>query len=204
MIKEGYTMDESNLTREELRKRTARAEAYDWLQCIVSAMLICVLIFVFLARVVGVIGSSMNPTLNDGDMLIISDLFFTPKQGDIVVLRKESFKDEPLVKRVIAVAGQMVDIDFNEGVVYVDGKALQEDYAAEPTLRQLDFSGPVTVPEGTVFLMGDNRNDSTDSRSSRIGFVDVRYIMGKAYLLVLPGADPVTEKKQLSRIGWLY
>jgi signal peptidase I len=197
-------MDESNLTREELRKRTARAEAYDWLQCIVSAMLICVLIFVFLARVVGVIGSSMNPTLNDGDMLIISDLFYTPKQGDIVVLRKESFKDEPLVKRVIAVAGQTVDIDFNEGVVYVDGVALAEDYTAEPTLRQLDFSGPVTVPEGTVFLMGDNRNDSTDSRSSRIGFVDVRYIMGKAYLLILPGADPVTEKKQLSRIGWLY
>jgi len=121
-----------------------------------------------------------------------------------VVLRKESFKDEPLVKRVIAVAGQTVDIDFGEGVVYVDGKALEEDYVAEPTLRQLDFSGPVTVPEGFVFLMGDNRNDSTDSRSSRIGFVDVRYIMGKAYFLILPGADPVTQKKQLGRIGWLY
>jgi signal peptidase I len=197
-------MDECNLTREEIKKRASLAEAYDWLQCIVSAMLICVLVFVFLARVVGVIGSSMNPTLNDGDMLIISDLFFTPKQGDIVVLRKESFKDEPLVKRVIAVAGQTVDIDFSEGVVYVDGKALEEDYVAEPTLRQLDFSGPVTVPEGFVFLMGDNRNDSTDSRSNRIGFVDVRYIMGKAYLLILPGADPVTEKKQMGRIGWLY
>lgn len=197
-------MDECNLTREEIKKRASRAEAYDWLQCIVSAMLICVLVFVFLARVVGVIGSSMNPTLNDGDMLVISNLFYTPKQGDIVVLRKESFKDEPIVKRVIAVAGQTVDIDFNEGVVYVDDRPLEEDYVAEPTLRQLDFSGPVTVPEGFVFLMGDNRNDSTDSRSSRIGFVDIRYIMGKAYFLILPGADPVTQKKQLGRIGWLY
>jgi signal peptidase I len=197
-------MDEGKRNTAAERRYQARSEAYDWIQSIVSALLICVLIFVFFARIISVEGPSMNPTLYDGDKLLVSDLFYTPKQGDIVILRKESFKDEPIVKRVIAVAGQTIDIDFEKGIVYVDGQALEEDYTAEPTWRSLDFVGPVTVPDGCIFVMGDNRNNSTDSRSDRIGFVDVRYVLGKAYLLLLPGADPVTGKKDLGRIGLLH
>ncbi len=197
-------MDEGKRNMAAEKRYQARNEAYDWIQSIVSALLICVLIFVFIARIISVEGPSMNPTLNDGDKLLVSGLFYTPKQGDIVILRKESFKEEPIVKRVIAVTGQTIDIDFEKGIVYVDGKALEEDYTAEPTWRTLDFEGPVTVPEGCIFVMGDNRNNSTDSRSDRIGFVDLRYVLGRAYLLLLPGADPSTEKKDMSRIGLLH
>ena len=182
-------------------KESARGEVYDWLQCIVSALLICVLVFVFIARLIGVVGSSMYPTLKDGDRIIISRLFYTPQAGDIVVLRKASFKDEPIVKRIIAVAGQTVDFDFDTGAVYVDGVELEEDYINAPTFESLDITGPVTVPEGCVFVMGDNRNASTDSRDARIGCVDTRYIMGRALMLIIPGVDDVTGKRDWSRVG---
>jgi signal peptidase I len=163
-----------------------RSEVYDWIQCVVVALVFCVLLFSFFVRLVDVIGSSMYPTLENADKMLVSDLFYTPKQGDIIVFQKESFMEEPLVKRIIAVAGQTVDIDFDTGTVYVDGQAIDEPYIAEPTNTQLDFYGPVTVPDGCVFVMGDNRNHSNDSRDDRIGFVDVRSIMGKVYLTVYP------------------
>ena len=167
-------------------KRDMRAEVYDWLQCVVSALLFCVIMFVFFARMIGVIGTSMVPTLQDEDKIFISNLFYTPKQGDVVVFRKESFRYDPLVKRIIATAGQTLDIDFERGIVSVDGVELQEDYIKDLTTRRLNFSGPVTVPEGYVFVMGDNRDNSTDSRDTRIGLVDERLIMGKVYFVVLP------------------
>ena len=167
-------------------ERSSGSEVYDWIQCLVSALLICVLVFAFFVRIIGIIGSSMVPTFHDGDSVIISNLFYEPKQGDVVVLRKESFQDKPIIKRVIAVAGQTVDIDFENGIVYVDDQPLGEPYIAEPTLTPLDFDGKITVPEDCVFVMGDNRNNSTDSRSSMIGCVDTRYIMGKVLLRILP------------------
>ena len=100
-----------------------RAEVYDWIQCIIFALVFCVLLFVFGARMVNVVGHSMVPTLEQNDKVIISNLFYHPKQGDIVVLRKQTLMDEPIVKRIIATEGQTVDIDFDDGVVYVDGKA---------------------------------------------------------------------------------
>jgi signal peptidase I len=146
----------------------------------------CVLLFVFVVRMVDVVGTSMVPTLQDNDKMIVSNILYTPKQGDIIVFKKTEFKDEALVKRVIATAGQTVDIDFNRGIVYVDGTALDEPYIAELTTNQIDFVGPQTVPEGCVFVMGDNRNKSTDSRDSRIGMVDTRLVIGKVYLTVFP------------------
>lgn len=178
-------------------------ELYDWVQCIVTALIFGILLFVFILRVVSVVGTSMYPTLCNGDRIITSNLFYTPKAGDIVVVKKSSFGDEPIVKRVIATAGQTVDIDFTTGTVYVDGAALDEPYTAAPTLSQEDFEGPVTVPEGCVFLMGDNRNDSTDSRSSRIGMVDTRCIIGKVYLIIFPGENK-SGVRQFSRIGSAY
>ena len=188
-------MDEYNQNNNSNEKRTveeassaakAKIEIYDWVQCIVYALVACVVVFVFFFRTIDVVGHSMDPTLHEGDKLIVTNLFNTPKYGDIVVLRKESFSDKPIVKRVIATEGQTVDIDFETGIVYVDGEALDEPYTAEPATRALDFDGEVTVPEGCIFVMGDNRNKSTDSRDDAIGMVDTRYIIGREIVRVFP------------------
>ena len=170
----------------EKAPRSTRSDIYDWLQCIVMAIVICVLFFSFIVRLVDVVGNSMYPTLENGDKILVSNLFYKPKQGDIVVFRKDEYREEPLVKRIIAVEGQTVDIDFNLGIVYVDGEALDEPYIAEATANPEDFIGPVKVDEGCVFVMGDNLNASTDSRTSDIGMVDERCIMGKVYFTVFP------------------
>ena len=172
-------------------------ETYEWIQCVVIALICCVLIFVFIARVIDVVGHSMVPTLQDGDKVIITRLAGDYERGDIVVLRKETFREEPIVKRIIAVEGQTIDIDFVSGIVYVDGEALDEPYVNELTYDPEDFESyekPVVVPEGCVFVMGDNRNNSTDSRRETIGFVDERYIMGKVIFRILP----------LSKVGAIY
>ena len=174
--------------------------AYDWLESIVSAIVICILVFLFAFRVVSVSGTSMVPTLHNSEKVVISRFCTAPKQGDIVVLTKESFMEESIVKRVIATAGQTVDIDFDAGIVSVDGVELKEPYTAEPTHRELDFTGPATVPEGCIFVLGDNRNGSTDSRSSRVGMVDTRRIIGRAIFLVLPGEE-ANGSRQWSRFG---
>ena len=163
-----------------------RAEVYDWIQCIIFALVFCVLLFVFGARMVNVVGHSMVPTLEQNDKVIISNLFYHPKQGDIVVLRKQTLMEEPIVKRIIATEGQTVDIDFDDGVVYVDGKALDEPYVSAPVHDRENFEGKITVPKGSVFVMGDNRNASTDSRDARLGCVDTRYIMGRVYFTLFP------------------
>ena len=181
-------------------------EMYEWIQCIVVALICCVIIFVFLARVIDVKGTSMLPNLVEGDKIIITRLAGDYKQGEIVVLRKESFRAEPIVKRIIATGGQTIDIDFVNGVVYVDGEALDEPYINERTYEPEDFeylkqSGDyevtedgLVVPEGFVFVMGDNRNNSSDSRRLTIGCVDERFIMGKAVFRILP----------FSKIGAIY
>ena len=165
---------------------TTRGEIYDWMQSLVFALIICIIVFVFIFRIVDVSGDSMNPTLLNGDKLVVSDVFYKPKQGDIVIFRKDEYKAEALVKRVIATEGQTIEIDFDRGRVYVDGELLDEPYIAEPTRNQLDFQGPQTVPEGCVFFMGDNRNASSDSRKAEIGMVDERLIVGKVLLRVFP------------------
>lgn len=165
---------------------TTRGEIYDWMQSLVFALIICIIVFVFIFRIVDVSGDSMNPTLLNGDKLVVSDVFYKPKQGDIVIFRKDEYKAEALVKRVIATEGQTIEIDFDRGRVYVDGELLDEPYIAEPTHKQLDFQGPQTVPEGCVFVMGDNRNASSDSRRTQIGMVDERLIVGKVLLRVFP------------------
>ena len=165
---------------------TTRGEIYDWMQSLVFALIICIIVFVFIFRIVDVSGDSMNPTLINGDKLVVSDVFYNPKQSDIIIFRKDEYKSEALVKRVIATEGQTIDIDFDRGRVYVDGELIDEPYIAEPTYNQLDFQGPHTVPEGCVFVMGDNRNASSDSRRAEIGMVDERLIVGKVLLRVFP------------------
>ncbi len=178
--------DNSGIQKQNIEKKKTANEALDWLQCIVSALVIAILVFTFFARTTSVVGSSMLPTLEEGDLLLISRLFYQPKRGDVIVLRKASFMTDPIVKRVIATEGQTIDIDFQEGVVYVDGVALDEPYVNSLTKEPEDFTEPVTVPEGHVFVMGDNRNRSTDSRSAMVGCVDTRFILGKALLRLAP------------------
>lgn len=165
---------------------TKRGNVYEWIQCIIMALIVCVVVFVFFVRLVDVVGSSMYPTLENGDKMIVTDVFYKPKYGDIVVFQKDEYADYALVKRVIATEGQTVEIDFDRHIVYVDGKKLDEPYIAEPTANKIDFTGIQVVPEGCVFVMGDNRNDSTDSRDERIGMVDTRDIIGKVVYVAFP------------------
>ena len=165
----------------------SRREIYDWVHCLSIALIIRVVIFAFFIRLIDVRGTSMNPTLNNGDKMLVSGLFYSPKAGDVVVFKKDEYDPErALVKRVIATEGQVINIDFDNGIVYVDGEPLEEDYIMEPTTNKIDFIGPQTVPEGCVFVMGDNRNASTDSRKNEIGMVDSRLILGKAYFVIYP------------------
>ena len=194
----------------EERKREAKPAAprgrdlYEWIGALVCVVLAAVAIFTFAVRLVLVDGGSMRETLQHGDCLLtVSRLLCgDPAAGDIVILRRESFRDgEPIVKRVIAVEGQTVDIDFDAGVVYVDGAALEEDYIHQPTYLEEGLDFPVTVPEGCVFVLGDNRNDSDDSRDPDLGPVDVREILGQAVLLLFPGVTESTGARDYGRIG---
>ena len=193
---------------QEQEKQTAKGrDLYEWVQSLVGSVLVVVAIFTFVIRMMGVDGHSMLNTLQHGDRLLVvnSMLYHDYKYGDIVILRKNGvFDDDPIVKRVIAVEGQTVDIDFAEGIVYVDGEALEEDYIREPTYTAEGTEFPLTVPEGSIFVMGDNRNGSSDSRDYRLGTVDTRYVIGKAAFLIFPGPDYETEKRDLKRIGVIW
>lgn len=159
---------------------------YDFASIIVTGIVAIAVIFTFFFRTADVNGKSMVPTLEHRDILMITAHEESVEYGDIVIITQPNSFNEPLVKRVIATEGQTIDIDFDEGIVYIDGEALEENYIAEKTHRQEDFSGPVTVPEGHVFVMGDNRNNSTDSRSDMVGFIDTRYIYGKVIGRIYP------------------
>ena len=189
-------------------KQTAKGrDLYEWVQSLVGSVLVVVAIFTFVIRMMGVDGHSMLNTLQHGDRLLVvnSMLYHDYKYGDIVILRKNGvFDDDPIVKRVIAVEGQTVDIAFAEGIVYVDGEALEEDYIREPTYTAEGTEFPLTVPEGSIFVMGDNRNGSSDSRDYRLGTVDTRYVIGKAAFLIFPGPDYETEKRDFKRIGVIW
>ena len=178
-----------NLTPEEIEQIEInnRSNVYDWIQCLMSALIVCVVLFIFVVRVIDVKGTSMYPTLNNQDKMLVSDIFYKPKAGDVVVFKKDQYDpSKALVKCVIATEGQEINIDFDRGIVYVDGEALEEDYINELTTTKLDFIGPQTVPEGCVFVMGDNRNMSTDSRKTEIGMVDTRLIIGRVYFVIFP------------------
>lgn len=159
---------------------------FDAISVIVSAIFAIVVIFTFFFRFAGVVGPSMQPTLYEDDWLIVDTCKASFDRGDIIISTQPNAFNEPIVKRVIATGGQTVKIDFNTGSVYVDGEKLEESYIQGSTTDNEGFSGSVTVPEGQLFVMGDNRNHSTDSRSAAIGLLDERYIIGKVKARFLP------------------
>ncbi len=173
---------------EEEKKISGSENLFEWVETLVIAFFAVILFFTFVFRLAAVNGESMLPTLVDKDRLIVSYLFYTPKNGDIVIVNNDNpALEKVIVKRVIATEGQTVDIDFDSGEVKVDGKVLQEDYINNLTL--LDEGGhsyPVTVPENCVFVMGDNRMNSTDSRSPLVGLVPEDEILGKVSLRIFP------------------
>ncbi len=187
-------------------------ELYETLHDLIYILAIVLVIFVFLMRMVRVEGSSMVPTLFNGDRLtLLSNTIYTePKQGDLIVASVPTYDNgKAIVKRVIATAGQSVDIRydaFGVGTVYVDGSAIDEPYINEEMLTPLyaTISFPVTVPENCVFVMGDNRNHSADSRYPEIGIFDKRYVMGRPLMIVWPGLEDENDKRDFGRIGALH
>ena len=191
--------------KKESREEASGSGFLAYLHDFVWLMSVVLIVFLLCFRVVVVSGPSMKATLFNGDYLfLVSNSFYhNPKQGDIIVASKDTFRQgEPIVKRVIATEGQTVDIDFIEGIVYVDGIALEEPYTLTPTNLQEGVPFPVTVCENCVFVMGDNRNDSKDSRSYEIGQIDCRQILGKAVFLIFPGSEE-KEPRDFGRIGVL-
>ena len=185
------------------KKPTGMQAFYKEMREILMILAVFMLIYVLFFRVVVVVGDSMNDTLVDGDrlLLISSTLYNNPKQGDIIVASKDSFRNgECIIKRVIATEGQVIDIDFASGAVYVDGEEIEELYLASPTLDNEGMVFPLTVAEGCVFVMGDNRGDSLDSRSPQIGLIDEREILGKVIFLLIPGSDQ-EHAFEIGRIG---
>ena len=153
---------------------------YEAVSVVISAIMIISIVFTFAFRLVGVVGSSMDTTLSDGDWLFVTPYYGEPQYGDIVISTKKTAAEKTLVKRVIAVSGDEVTVDEFDNVS-VNGVALQEDaYTIKNGMRHGNLIYPVTVPEGCVMLMGDNRCGSWDSRFSEIGFAEYDYLLGKA------------------------
>lgn len=180
--------------------KTVALYLHDMVYLLVAVVIALSLCF----RMVIVDGDSMYNTLVDGDyLLLISNVFYRePQAGDIVVASKDSFRGgDPIVKRVIATEGQTVNIDFSTGAVYVDNVLLEEDYIFTPTTNPEGMSFPLVVQDGCVFVMGDNRGRSKDSRDPEIGLIDVREIMGKVFFLMIPGDDGGQEQRDFSRVG---
>lgn len=189
----------------EENEKDFRHEIIEWMEVVVTALVAVVLVFTFVIRIATIRGPSMENTLYSDDKVLISKVAYTPKQGDVVVISRnynavdpseikwpaDPNNSEPIIKRIIAIEGQTVDIDFDKGIVYVDGKKVDDSYTKTPTNVKADVQFPQTVPEGCVFVLGDNRNNSTDSRFSQLGtdgngMVKEEYIIGCVYLRIFP------------------
>lgn len=194
-----YYYDKENTEKAPKEKKGgAKKEIFEWLDAVVASVVVIILLFTFVFRVVGIKGQSMENTLFENDRVIISDLFYKPKQGDVVVISRnykningdKNRDDSPIIKRVIATEGQEVTIDPSDGKVIVDGVVLAENYIKEGQITTWGDGSTeertVTVEKGRIFVMGDNRGESLDSRYEAIGQVDTRYVLGHAVLRVYP------------------
>ena len=195
--------------KESMQKKTEKK--LDWkksavlyLHDLVYMLVFIVIAFLLVFRVIIVSGDSMKMTLLDGDYLLLlsNTLYHEPQKGDIVVISKESFDNgSPIVKRVIATEGQIVDFDFQQGIVYVDGLPLEEGYINNLTVNNEGMLFPLVVDEDCIFVLGDNRQVSKDSRHPDIGQIDKREVLGKALYLIYPGTDKGKAPRDFDRMG---
>lgn len=185
------TLGDEATAKKIKKENRGKLSVFEVFEAIIGALVVITIIFTFFFRVFKVDGPSMKPTLQHNDRVIVSTVGYKPQKGDVVVISETADLDEPIVKRVIAVGGDTVDINFTTGVVTVNGT--EEDYSKELTSQQFDIAFPITVPEGTVFVLGDNRPNSLDSRSTRVGCVDERFIVGKVLGRAFPLGDWTVE-----------
>ena len=182
--------EEKQARRKQPAKPKDGGELYQNVRTLATVLAALILIFTFVVRIIMVSGPSMENTLQNGDAMVVWSLGYTPNQGDVVVLTQPLYQDDSIVKRVIATGGQTVDIDYDANTVSVDGVVLQEDYIKE-AMRVPSYgtvNSHITVPEGCLFVMGDNRNESADSRYPTIGIIDQRCVIGKAVAVIFPVA----------------
>ena len=163
----------------ENEKKTKYTNIYSWIDVVVCAVLSCVLIFLFLFKVYRVIGDSMVPQLHDGDRVFTVVPYFGVQQGDVVVTDSYNGVGDPLIKRVIATGGQTVVIDSATGAIYVDGVLFQDKVGVTTDTVRGNQVYPLLVPEGSVFLVGDNRIVSLDSRFTDVGCIPVEDVVAK-------------------------
>lgn len=169
---------------------------YDWIRCVLLAVSVVVFCLTFVFRLVEVDGKSMMDTLENADKVVVTDMFYKPHNNDIIVIAHATNYSHPIIKRVIAIGGQTVKLDYDNEKIFVDGAELTEDYIKGTTFSnngnkdskylESDESGNFVIPEGKLFVLGDNRAVSLDSRSPEIGLIDVKDVIGKAQFVVFP------------------
>ena len=174
------------MDKEVKKRQSAGAELFGWAQSLIWVLLALILVSSFFVRISGVSGDSMFPTLHNGDRILVQLWGYdSPQRGDIVVIMAPHYDDAPLVKRIIAMEGDTIEV-VDGGLVMVNGEEVIESYINEQSFMQGTMSYPFVVPEGCVFVMGDNRNHSADSRSVEIGPLKVDDIIGKAFFRIMP------------------
>ncbi len=198
--------EDKSLVKVKMNKNTASLCVYDWVGSIIIAVVSVVILLTFCFRLIDVDGTSMESTLINTDKVIVTNLFYTPENGDIIVISHGEQYDKPLVKRVIATEGQTLEIDFDTNEVFVDGQLIDEPYIQGETIKG-DMEVPKVIPEGKVYVLGDNRPVSLDSRYHEVGLIDVDDIIGKAQLVIIPHTYKegiLTPVLDFSKIRYLY
>lgn len=193
MIDEVQNIHDEVAEKPAPKKLNFKLEIFEWIESLIKAFIFIFILNIFVFRSVTVIGTSMEPTLLDGDVVIIYNFAYTPQRGDIVVIQADNFKNqetgemgEPIIKRVIAIAGDEITFDTENGTVIRNGEVLDEPYTSDKTFSSGNIKGTITIPEGEILVLGDNRPVSRDSRDYALGTVKEDLVMGKFVIRLFP------------------